>query len=94
MQSHLSLKYKISLEEYQQKVAEQGGLCAICGRESLTKGKTGRVYTLAVDHEHGTGRVRGLLCGPCNQGLGSFGEDVSRLKAAIKYLEKFKPDES
>lgn len=45
---------------------------------------------LAVDHCHKTGKIRGLLCHKCNTGIGSFQENIARLKSAINYLEKNK----
>jgi hypothetical protein len=61
-------------------IAAQGGLCAICKRP-----EDGR--RLSLDHNHRTGKMRGLLCGECNLALGKFGDDVTRLASAIAYLE-------
>lgn len=62
--------YGISSEEYKALYASQGGRCAICRRA------TGAARRLAVDHNHKTGEVRGLLCKPCNRyGLGMFARD-------------------
>lgn len=52
--------------------------CALCG-ESHSK--------MVIDHCHTTGKVRGVLCDPCNVGLGHFRDDIERLKNAINYLE-------
>lgn len=57
---------------------EQGGLCLICQRDLAGKGH--------VDHDHKTGEVRGILCFPCNGGLGQFQEDTAVLSRAIEYL--------
>ena len=59
----------------------QGNSCAICGAKP--KGRR-----LAVDHDHKTGKIRGLLCMPCNTALGKFRDDPKLLRKAIKYLEK------
>ncbi len=66
--------------------AAQGGVCAICGlpETRVVKGKLNR---LAVDHDHTTGRVRGLLCFRCNTCLGRFEDNVELLRAAEAYLE-------
>lgn len=74
--------YGITKEEFENFLASQGGLCAICERPLVDK-KT------HIDHCHDTGKVRGLLCGPCNQGLGLFQESKMTLSKALKYLEKF-----
>lgn len=46
------------------------------------------IREIAVDHCHATGIVRGLLCSDCNNGLGHFKDDISRLESAILYLLK------
>ena len=56
----------------------QNGACAICGN-TCSK-------ALAADHDHSTGRIRGLLCNSCNRGLGFFKDEISRLGSAITYL--------
>ncbi len=68
-------------EEYKAMLERQGGVCAICG----DKPKIGR---LAVDHVHGTDKVRGLLCNLCNPALGLFKDDPVRLAKAIACLKK------
>lgn len=60
--------------------------CAIC-RQPETCTRNGHRKLLAVDHDHATGAVRGLLCHFCNTGLGCFRDDPAHLAAAIKYLQ-------
>lgn len=74
------LRYGIGGEEYAQLLENQGGVCAICGSPCPT-GKD-----LSVDHDHGTGAIRGLLCHHCNIGLGHFKDNPALLNAAIAYL--------
>jgi hypothetical protein len=70
--------------DYDKRNEIQKGLCAICGRV-----ETWRVpRKLAVDHDHLTGIVRGLLCHHCNVGLGYFGDDPQRLRAAVRYISR------
>lgn len=66
--------------EYERMLSEQNGVCAICHNECSVK------PSLAVDHDHNTGRVRGLLCSNCNNGLGRFKDNVEWLSNAIGYL--------
>jgi len=54
----------------------------------------GKATTLAVDHNHDTGKVRELLCNTCNNGLGCFKDDPKLLQSAIKYLNKHKQENS
>ncbi len=63
----LKRRYGIDGAEYDARHADQQGRCALCKKPQSTKG---RVKHLAVDHDHATGRVRGLLCTRCNHGLG------------------------
>ena len=75
-------KYGITKEDYNIMFNEQNGCCKIC-----SKHQSELSATLAVDHNHLTGDVRGLLCGSCNRGIGLLQDDVGLLKAAIKYIE-------
>lgn len=78
-------KYGLTDEQYDALLAAQNGACAICG---TTEWNGGKAKSPHVDHCHETGRVRGLLCGGCNNGLGNFGDDPARLRAAADYLER------
>ena len=73
--------YGISSEELRCMLEKQKNVCLICSK----KCKTGR--RLSVDHDHKAGKVRGLLCNKCNNGLGNFDDDISLLKKAIKYID-------
>jgi len=75
-------KFGITLDVYNKILEGQNGVCAICKDECLT----GR--QLAVDHDHKTGKVRGLLCMECNIGLGKFKDSSELLSKAISYLQK------
>lgn len=66
----------------------QGGVCAICKKPERHRSNGPKVKRLAVDHDHTTGEVRGLLCNNCNRALGLFGDDVTALQAAIDYLSR------
>jgi hypothetical protein len=77
--------YDLLVDDWNKMFDKQKGCCAICGihQNELKK-------ALAVDHRHSDGKVRGLLCNPCNRGIGLLKEDTDKLKAAIKYLEEHK----
>ena len=75
-----------SPEQYTKMLEGQGGVCAICGANEGHRSKHNRACKLAVDHDHVSGRVRGLLCGRCNRGLGWFRDSPELLEKAIRYL--------
>lgn len=82
-------KFDISELDYNLMYQKQNGCCFICGckgNNSLTK--HGDEVCLAIDHNHKTGKVRGLLCNKCNKGLGCFMDDSGLLQKAIDYLTK------
>lgn len=77
----LKNRYGITLKQYDQMFEEQNGICAICGGIN----KSGR--RLHLDHDHKTGKIRGLLCGNCNTGIGMLKENIDILCNAISYLK-------
>jgi hypothetical protein len=86
-QSYRLRRRQLTSEDYAALLLDQKGVCAICGKvNGLTK-HNGQ-HQLVIDHCHGTGAVRGLLCYNCNLGLGNFKDDPGLLKKAIRYLEK------
>ena len=74
--------YGITAAEYDTRLRAQRGRCAVC-RDKCSSGRR-----LAVDHNHETGAIRGLLCGRCNPMLGYARDDVRILYRAAKYLRK------
>lgn len=82
----LRRRFGLQAGEYDAMLAAQDFGCAICGA-TRSRHANGRPCRLAVDHDHATGKVRGLLCSRCNQMIGHVGEDVSILAAAIAYLK-------
>jgi hypothetical protein len=84
---HFKHKYGITEREYFEMLRDQGGVCAICGREE-TMTKRGKVQLLSVDHSHSTGRVRGLLCCLCNLAIGFTKDDTEILRKMIEYLKR------
>jgi hypothetical protein len=81
--------YRLTPETYARLLEQQGGACAICLHpERYIDKRTGEPRRLAVDHDHATGGVRGLLCGRCNRGIGQFGDDPDALARATDYLRQ------
>lgn len=82
---HLKYAYGISLEDFAAMHDRQGGVCAICGKPETRVHANGAVCPLHVDHDHVTGRVRGLLCHHCNIAVGQLSTPGLLAKAA-QYL--------
>ena len=88
---NLKKKWGITFDEYKVMLANQGGVCAVCGNppEDDSMG-----HKLAVDHDHKyaaeTGRIkiRGLLCRHCNIGIGKLGDTIEGLMRAVEYLRR------
>ena len=75
-------KYGLTVAEFNALLALQSNKCAVCLND-FTGGKDTH-----IDHDHSTGRVRGLLCGCCNRGIGQFRDSSERLAAAAAYLKR------
>jgi hypothetical protein len=80
----LSYKHKVPHHVVLEKIRSANGKCEICGGISPNRKR------LALDHDHETNQIRGMLCAHCNNGLGMFKDNRKILKKAIKYLEKYK----
>lgn len=76
----------MSEEDYNAMLELQEDACAICREPETLKRDDGSEQLLAVDHDHKTGRVRGLLCARCNTALGLLRDDVKAIERAIEYL--------
>jgi hypothetical protein len=83
----LQRKFNLSLEEYDEMLKEQNGGCALCGFIPSGEDTYRRGKSLAVDHDHATGYVRGLLCDLCNRGIGQLHDDPALLRKAASYIE-------
>ena len=77
---HLRNKFGLTPAEYDEMLQRQGGGCAIC-HSPPTPG-----ISLHVDHDHGSGEIRGLLCVRCNSGIGLFRESPDALRHAAEYV--------
>lgn len=97
---NLKNNYNMTFGQYEKMLAEQNGVCKICHKPE-TAVRDGNVLDLSVDHDHtccpdkarSCGKcIRGLICGNCNKGLGSFFDDITVMEAAIAYLVQTKPE--
>lgn len=71
-------RYDITIEKFEELLQSQGSTCAICKQST---------DDMCIDHDHTTGKVRGVLCRKCNMGLGLFKDNKEYLKNAIQYLD-------
>ncbi len=78
-------KYGIELEAVQLMAEMQGNACRLCNRASADSYRG-----LHLDHDHATGRIRGLLCHFCNTALGKFNDDAALLRRAATYVETYR----
>lgn len=79
--TRLKQRFGVTIEEYEEMLEAAGNKCEICEVTRSTGGKR-----LGIDHDHKTGKFRGILCDSCNLGIGNFKDNISILKKAIKYL--------
>lgn len=83
---HRASRYGISQSDFEKMLSEQSGLCALC----LKRLHTSHINGLHVDHDHVTNKVRGLLCGECNHGLGHIERllNINKMEKIMSYLGK------
>jgi len=88
--SYLKRMFGIDLNDYNNLLFEQNGVCAICKLPEKGKRRLTEPKALAVDHCHVTGKIRGLLCSECNKGIGLFNDNIELLYTALLYLKNEK----
>lgn len=85
----LKIRFNLTFEEYNSMLEQQGGVCKLCGKEETArKNNSEEKRMLAVDHDHDTGKVRGLLCAKCNVQLGHYEKTKLRAAEFERYLEE------
>lgn len=84
----LKSNFGITYSDYLRLLNKQNGVCAICQMPEQTVSRAGVRKRLAVDHNHETGKIRGLLCSGCNQAIGLLHDDPSRAAALVAYLRE------
>lgn len=90
---HRSRTYGVTREQYKAMSAGQNDVCAIC-KQTQKRTRNGKPVELAVDHNHVTGKLRGLLCHNCNAALGLASDSPERLRAMADYLEYWQIQEN
>lgn len=81
-------KYGITLAQYELILKSQNGVCVICQQPETVKDKNGKIKPSAIDNNHVTCKIRGLLCSACNHMLGKARDDPKILERAAKYLRQ------
>jgi hypothetical protein len=71
-------RYNLTIEQFEEKLAEQGGACASCGRDNTA------ARNWHVDHNHDTGEFRGILCHYCNVAAGCLGDDTRNSSGSLR----------
>lgn len=85
---NLRSEYGISYEDYNMILLKQGGGCAICGRKPNPKYRPNYYHSLHVDHDHNTGKVRGILCHQCNWYMGTIDANPRILQNIYEYRNR------
>jgi hypothetical protein len=80
-------RYGITAVEYDKMFEEQNGVCAICEQPEKSYQRDGAPSSLAIDHCHDTGKIRGLLCHHCNRGIGFLQDSAEIVLKAAVYLD-------
>jgi hypothetical protein len=89
--SYLKKNYGLDTNGYEKLLNIQQGGCAICGKKSDTYlPQCKKNKKLAVDHDHETGKIRGILCENCNRGIGLLSHSIELLKNAMDYINNNK----
>jgi hypothetical protein len=81
LEQYLRQVFNMTLDDYNALLSSQNNVCAICEQPCSTGQR------LSVDHDHATGKIRGLLCRKCNSALGHFDDRLELLTRAVKYME-------
>ena len=83
-------RFGITFDDYYRMEVKQNHRCAICGKHVQEIIDDGHVNArLSIDHDHNTGKLRGLLCRFCNLGIGNLMDDTKLLRKAIEYLDSY-----
>lgn len=85
--SELKIKFGMTVDQFQEMVRSQKGLCAVCNKPE-TAVHNGIARQLSIDHCHASGGIRDLLCSNCNRGIGYLQDDPHVLRSAVAYIER------